>query len=151
MTNDLGARIARIEDLEAIRRLKHRYCELCDDHYDAAGIAELFAHDGVWDAGKGYGRYEGRDAITSFFKTMPTAVSFSAHMVLNEQIDVVGDTASGRWRAIIPASFRIEEVDVPHWLITGYEDTFRREAGVWRFTLLRSIVHRSFAHLKGWM
>jgi hypothetical protein len=150
MTADLAARIARIEDFEAIRRLKHRYCELCDDHYNAAGIADLFAHDGVWDAGEGYGRYVGRAAIAAFFRTMPSAVSFSAHMVLNEQIDLADDNASGRWRAIVPASFRMEGVEVPHWLITAYEDIFRREAGVWRFTLLRSIVHRSFAHLKGW-
>jgi len=147
---DLRERIERIEDLEAIRRLKHRYCELCDDHYNADAIAQLFAQDGVWDAGAGYGRYVGPDAIAAFFRTMPAAVTFSAHMVLNEQIDLLGTTATGRWRAIIPASFRIDGADVPHWLITGYEDAFRREAGTWRFTLLRSIIHRSFAHLKGW-
>ena len=41
-TETLEERLQRIEDIEAIRLLKHRYCAFCDDNYDADGIAALF-------------------------------------------------------------------------------------------------------------
>ena len=50
-TETLEERLQRIEDIEAIRLLKHRYCAFCDDNYDADGIAALFTENAVWDAG----------------------------------------------------------------------------------------------------
>jgi hypothetical protein len=55
-------RLQTLEDAEAIRNLKVRYAALCDDHYDADGIAALFTEDSVWDS-PGLGRFEGREAI----------------------------------------------------------------------------------------
>ena len=57
-TETLEERLQRIEDIEAIRLLKHRYCAFCDDNYDADGIAALFTENAVWDAGP-FGRNEG--------------------------------------------------------------------------------------------
>lgn len=38
----LERRLQALEDAEAIRDLKARYAALCDNHYDADGIAALF-------------------------------------------------------------------------------------------------------------
>jgi hypothetical protein len=38
-----------LEDAEAIRNLKARYAGLCDNQYDADGIASLFTEDAVWE------------------------------------------------------------------------------------------------------
>ena len=59
-------RLQALEDAEAIRNLKSRYAALCDDNYDAKGIAALFAEDATWES-PGLGRFEGRDAIRRFF------------------------------------------------------------------------------------
>ena len=59
-------RLQALEDAEAIRNLKSRYAALCDDNYDADGIAALFAEDATWES-PGLGRFEGRDAIRSVF------------------------------------------------------------------------------------
>ena len=41
MTDEDTARLVRrLADIEAIRQLKHRYCGLCDDGYDADPLAE---------------------------------------------------------------------------------------------------------------
>jgi len=40
---------------------------LCDNHYDADGIASLFTEDAVWES-PALGRFEGRDAIRNFFR-----------------------------------------------------------------------------------
>jgi ketosteroid isomerase-like protein len=65
-------RLQALEDAEAIRNLKSRYAALCDDNYDADGIAALFAEDATWES-LGLGRFEGRDAIRAFFRGEVTA------------------------------------------------------------------------------
>ena len=47
MTTDLETRLRRLEDIEAIRVLKARYCERCDDGYDVAALMPLFTEDAV--------------------------------------------------------------------------------------------------------
>src|SRR5215469_14718749 len=42
-------RLQVLEDAEAIRNLKARYAALCDNQYDADGIASLFTEDAVWE------------------------------------------------------------------------------------------------------
>lgn len=64
---DLAQHIQTLESIEAIKQLKARYCALCDDQYDANGIASLFTEDAVWDGGN-FGRHEGREAIRKFFQ-----------------------------------------------------------------------------------
>ena len=46
---DLEERLARVESIERIRFLKARYCDLCDDGYDADALCELFTEDAIWD------------------------------------------------------------------------------------------------------
>ncbi len=62
---DLERRIKVLEDIEEIKRLKHRYCAYCDDSYDADALADLFTEDAVWDGGE-RGRNDGREAIREF-------------------------------------------------------------------------------------
>ena len=46
---ELAQRVARLEAIDEIKRLKARYCAYCDDDYDPEGIAGLFVEDGLWD------------------------------------------------------------------------------------------------------
>ena len=59
---ELETRVKTVEDTNAIRNLKARYAELCDDNYTPDGIAALFVDDAVWESGP-LGWVEGRDAI----------------------------------------------------------------------------------------
>jgi len=43
-------RLQVLEDAEAIRNLKARYAALCDNQYDADGIAMLFTEDALWES-----------------------------------------------------------------------------------------------------
>ena len=60
MSGTLEERIQRLEDIEAIRRLKHRCMAYADDGYDAESIVTLITPDAVWDGGEAFGRQEGR-------------------------------------------------------------------------------------------
>jgi SnoaL-like protein len=59
-------RLQSLEDAEAIRNLKSRYAALCDDNYDADGIAALFTEDATWDSpGLGGSRVGRRSEVSS--------------------------------------------------------------------------------------
>src|SRR6202011_5965709 len=53
--DDVDARLGRLEDAEQIRRLTQEYRRLLDAR-DLDGYGRLFAEDGEWLGGTGYGR-----------------------------------------------------------------------------------------------
>ena len=58
-------RLQALEDAEAIVTL----ATLCDDNYDANGIAVFFTEDATWDS-PGLGRFEGREAMRGFSEVL---------------------------------------------------------------------------------
>lgn len=146
---DLAARLQRLEDLEAIRQLKHRYAALCDDSYNPEGLASLWVEDGVWDAGPGFGRYEGPEAIKEFFAGISDAITWAAHLVLNEMIDLAEDgrSASATWWIIEPHTL---EGTTSAWIVGRYIDDYVKVDGEWKFKSLKAEIHVQAPHLTGW-
>lgn len=132
-SDNLEARIQRIEDMEAIRALKHRYCLHCDNDYDPDGLANLFTEDGVWDGGL-FGVATGREGIRAFFKETAKVVKFAIHHVTNPLIEVTGDTATGHWYLWQPMVMR--DADQALWLAARYNERYRRVDGSWMFERL---------------
>ncbi|MFZ5862102.1 MAG: nuclear transport factor 2 family protein [Nitrospirota bacterium] len=146
--SDLAARIERLEHIEAIRRLKHRYCTLCDRGYDPDGLSALFLDDAVWDAGP-FGTYTGRAAIRDFFQQISAAIPFAEHLVMNETIDVAntGTEATGHWWILMP--HRLSDGQAA-WLLAEYDEEYRRRDGAWYFQRLRATIHFQVPHRVGW-
>ena len=144
---DLEARIRHLEDLEAIRKLKACYAAYCDDDYDADRLAPLFAEDAVWDGGA-MGRFEGRAAIRAFFAEADGVVPFAIHHVTNPIIEVEGDRATGRWYLWQPCTF--QQGDQALWMAGRYRDTYRREAGTWRFEHVAVELRMLSPYEEGW-
>ena len=134
MDEQLEARIRRLEDIEAIRQLKHRYANLCDEDYPPDALAALFTEDAVWDGGM-LGKPEGRAAIRKFFAACSKTVSFAVHHVVNPIIEVDGDSATGSWVLWQPIVFT--KGDRAAWLVARYHDRYVRVNGEWRFKHVR--------------
>ena len=98
----IDARLQVLEDIEAIRNLKAAYCRACDNDHDPAGVVPLFVPDGVW-AAAGIAECQGHDQIHAYFNAIHTSgrMRNSAHNVMNPQIEVDGDQATGHWRLIM--------------------------------------------------
>ena len=137
MTATIEARLQLQEDITEIIGLKARYCRAADCGWDrakpdAAGIADLFVTDGVWDAGPAFAALNGQREIRDYFESKEHP--FGLHTVSNPIIRVDGDRATGQWQLLCPSIIENEQ----SLLIGGiYDDEFVRSANGWRFKTIR--------------
>ena len=151
MSEALEQRVARLEAIDEIRRLKARYCALCDASYHPEGLAALFVPDGVWDGGVEFGRHVGQDAIRSFFVGASSDIPFAAHLALNAVIEVQdAENATGQWRLIMPCTVQVPGGVEARWLLGEYVEEYARVSGTWLFRSLAFTVNFYAPHLKGW-
>lgn len=119
--------------LEELRRLKYRYARCLD-----LKLWDEFADVFTEDAEATYGTHalgeplvlKGRAAIVEFMRGALDANIITVHFMSQPEIDIDGDTASGTW------CFEDTVIAPEHrTVIKGsayYNDTYRREDGVWR-------------------
>ena len=149
---DLLARITRLEDLEAIKQLKARYCEVCDDDHNPDAIVTLFTADGVWDGGDAIGRAEGHAELRRLFEGFGRNIRWSQHMAMNPIIEVNGDQAHARWYFFGPFTINGRSGGPEaRWLTTRYHEHYVKRDGQWLYQELKVAgpgFNVSFA--KGW-
>ena len=140
--DDLKERQERLEDLEAIRRLKHYYYCHCIDRTlsgEKSAIEETisrFTDDIVADF-TGFPLAEGREQVVDFYaRAVPEILSYSQHQVFNEVIDINGDSAKGLWYLNCPVIFTEASAlgRVSPGLIVGrYQEEYLKEDGIWKW------------------
>jgi uncharacterized protein (TIGR02246 family) len=143
----LERRLQALEDVEAIRNLKARYAALCDQQYDADGIAAMFTEDALWDS-PGLGRFEGREAIRAFFRGASTIFSFAIHYSLNGEIEVDGNMARARWYLFMPCT--VADGNRAMWRASIDHETYARVNGIWMFASKRSEPLMNVPFETGW-
>ena len=145
--DELETRVRALEDTAAIRNLKARYAELCDDNYTPDGIAALFVEDAVWESGP-LGNYEGREAIREFFRGASRIFTFAIHYSLNSQIEVTGDTAWAKWYLFMPCT--VGDGDQAMWRAGIDEEEYVRMNRRWMFKSKKSTGLFSTPFDSGW-
>lgn len=144
-------RLARLEAIDEITRLKGRYCAFADANYDAEGLSGLFVEDGYWDGGPEFGRHVGRGAIKDFLDRTREQIRFAAHLAINPIIEVQdGDHATGKWRLFMPCTVAMDGGTEARWLLCQYDETYVRIDGRWMFRTVDMKVNFYAPHLKGW-
>jgi len=134
---DLGKleeRITRLEDIEAIKQLKARYCEICDDNHNADRITSIFTEHAIWE-GRGIGKATGHSELRALFKTFQQTISYSQHMVLNPIIEINGNTATGVWYFFGPFTFF--ENNQAKWQAARYFEDYEKTGETWKIKHLR--------------
>jgi len=143
---DLERRIAQLEDIEAIKKLKASYC-LHVDHANEEGWVSLFTQDAIWDSDK-FGRFEGREAIRGLFRQIPEFLHFAIHYVMNPIIEVHGDHATGIWYLLEPCTFAKEKQAT--WGAARYDEEYVKVGGQWKFKRLKLSSWFWAAFEQGW-
>lgn len=128
--DDLAARLAALEDKEAIRALKARYLRACDlKQVDV--VRDSFAPGPIRIAYQGFPEFTERDAFVAVYESMACQGGvYDIHHATNWAIDLTGpDSARGLWslnfRTILTGPRQVVRLAVE------YEDVYRREAGRW--------------------
>jgi hypothetical protein len=142
--DDVLRRVARLEDLEAIRHTWLDYCMRLDAA-DWTALGDVFTEDAVLEMdgldhlAKGLdGQYRGRQSIINdFYRRTGSILPHGAkpmfvtgHLSTNMQIDLKGDEAT-------TLAYFFEIVLNDRVLIGTYQHRLRREADRWRFRFLR--------------
>ncbi len=156
----LEERIQRLEDLEDIRRLKHYYYCHCVDRAVAGdtGAAEeivgRFADDIVADF-TGLPLAEGKESVSAFYtQGVPSFLSWCQHRVMNEVIDIDGDTAKAVWYIDCPASFREGNpvgLEGRGFIAGRYEEEYARIDGVWKWIKIIALLDVQKPFTQNWI
>ena len=144
---ELEARITRIEDLDAIKRLKALYCDICDDGHDPDRIIGIFTEDCVWEI-DGVARAQGHAELRALFERFHDEVSFSQHQVMNPLIEIDGDRAHGTWYFFAPFTF--SKNNQARWLAARYEDDYVKLSGSWKIQRLCGVVRMATDYEQSW-
>lgn len=123
----LEARLQTLEDREAIRELIARYGPLADSG-DAAGVAALWAEDGVY-AIAGFGEAKGRVEIAAFIdgdNHRQLMAEGCAHVLGPVAIDLDGDNATARGHSLVLRwtgdEFEVHRVAANRWELARGQD-----------------------------
>jgi hypothetical protein len=144
---ELEKRIAQLEDIEAIRQLKARYCLYVDQRNEDAWLS-LFTEDAVWESDK-FGIHEGREVIRTLFRGIPSFLNFALHYVMNPIIEVDGNRATGNWLLLEPCTF--VQDNQPAWGAGRYEEQYLKVGGGWKFKRLKLVSSFWTPYEQGWV
>jgi len=145
---ELEARIRRLQDIEAIKKLKATFAYLIDTG-DWQGVANLFTEEAVLDSGP-LGHCEGRAEIAKFFRDdIPQTFSFTVHMYHNPVIEVKGDKATGEWYYKVPATHA--STNRALWIVGKYEEEYTKVEGEWKFKAFASKSYFVTPYDEGWV
>jgi ketosteroid isomerase-like protein len=141
--DDVDARLGRLEDAAQIRTLTQEYRRLLDAR-DLDGYGRLFADDGEWLGGTGYGQTPA--GITAMLTERLPARGPDGpaawHLVTEPEISLDGDRATGivTWTWVGRG-----DAGTPVMRLLGhYQDSYVRERGRWRYQ--RRIAHTDIPH-----
>lgn len=127
----LEARLARLEALEAIRLLKHRYLNACDLK-QVEVIRDCFAEGAISIDYGPVGTFTDRDRFVALYREMAChARVIDMHHGANPEIELLGENeAVGRWALYY---FNLDgETGATRQLGGLYEDRYRCIDGAWK-------------------
>jgi SnoaL-like domain len=134
---DLAARIARLEAIDCILTIKHRYGELVDrlssriDQADIKALGELFTEDAFVDFV--VVKLPGRQAILDLYGgAMQKNFAWVWHSFHSPIVEVNGDRASGRWT--LQGLTIAHNSPTPTTVYGRYADEFVRTPQGWRLS-----------------
>lgn len=137
MTDDLAARVQRLEDLLEIHQLFVDY-GLALDAGDFDAYAALFAADGEVLLGP-MGRAKGRDEIKALMtKTLSGSAGSSFHIISSPQVQLDGDTATSQvmWSVVT----HDDNGQARLTMLGRHRDNLVRENGDWKIARRRGYV-----------
>lgn len=147
-------RLARLEDIDAIRRLKCEHALASDDHPNLAKrLLAIVTDDIEMDYGEEFGRFSGIDKLRELLADTP--FPWTMHYMIPKRIDIAPDgrSATGIWYLWEPATAPDPATGKERamWLGGVYEDSYRKQAdGSWKISKLKLSMKLMCPYAEGW-
>lgn len=153
---ELSRRFTRLEDVQAIEKLKYTYAGYCDDAYNPDGIAALFVEDGRWIVDGEGATLVGRNEIRNHFAALSERISWALHFVMAPNIVVSEDGTHATGTFYLLCLCTIEQTNDADKkdavvLTVTYSDKFVKRDGKWFFEELIGRTHQVSNWDKGWV
>ncbi|WNC74185.1 nuclear transport factor 2 family protein [Thalassotalea psychrophila] len=155
----LENRIKHLEDLEAIRHLKHYYYCHCVDRAvdgDSEAINETISRftDNIVADFTGMPLTEGKEAVGAFYaQGVPGFLSWCQHRVSNEVINIDGDRATASWYIDCPATFKAGNpvgIEGSGYIAGQYKEQYVKENGIWKWARITALLDVQSSFEQNW-
>lgn len=131
---ELAKRLQAVEDIEAIKKLHHKYINLMDDlRYEE--VLNLFTEDAtaeVRKSGVKKGKKEMSEIYLGILAKNRGTVRHEGHLAIEPDITVEGNNANGTW--LIYMLFSKPSIQ---WVQGKNECEYRKENGEWKISKLK--------------
>ena len=148
----LARRVARLEAMEDIRRLRQMSAEAADPFMEIDALVGLYVPDGVMEFLSFGTSYRGHDQIRAFLEV--NAFTWMFHCLIPLRIDVADDlqSATARWYLLEAATVHNGRTGAydPVWLAGRYEDRVVRVDGQWKFAHTSLTLELLCDYAEGW-
>ncbi len=143
----LETRIQRIEDIEAIKKLRAKYCYAVDEKR-LDDVMTLFSDNAKLDFWPSH-QCDMQEDIRRFYgESVPSRLPFFMHMAQNAVVDVEGETGTRVWYVLLPATSG--QTGEATWSAGKYDETYVKIDGEWRFSSIKCSVYFSAPYQEGW-
>ena len=144
---ELQARIAVLEDIEAIKKLQAKYLYMVDAG-DWQGLVNLFTEEPVLDLGS-FGIYKGKEELAKFYRELPQSLPLMVHMGHNPVIEVNGGKATGEWYYEVPATDAATNRAL--WIVGKFEVQFVKVGEGWKYKTFTAKCIFNTPYDEGWV
>lgn len=151
---ELERRVARQDDIEAIRRLKAEHALASDDHeHLAERLLAIVTDDIELDYRPVFGHHKGIDQLRKLLTDTP--FPWTLHYMICKRIDIAadGESATGVWYLWEPATAPDPRTGEERavWLGGVYEDTYRKQPdGQWKIAKMKLATQLLSPYERGW-
>ena len=151
MSDELEARIRKIEDHLEIANLQAQYSYLIDSEQNEA-LVDLFADDFVWE--NGFDSMSGVSTKPELLERLNNAtknMSMKRHQNSTPYIEVEGDTAKGTWYVFGMITAITDEGEEAKWVQGKLDNEFVRINGEWKFSRKSTKFNFLTTYEEGWV
>lgn len=136
MSNELEARIRKIEDIHEITNLQALY-SFHIDNSEIDALVELFADDFAWQVGfDEMTKITSKSTLNRFLSKSSEQTPMMRHQPITPFIEVDGDMANGIWYLTGMMTSITSNGEEARWVQGRYDNEYVRIGDTWKFSRL---------------